>query len=899
MKNWKILALIILAVFVVGWSPYSNPPPGGTGSAGTATWPTITSKPEITVGDTGYATLAAAVTAIGSTPATLVVPAGTHTVSADTTIPATLTLKPMPNALITIASGKTLSISGHIVDCMYQIFVDNSGSLSKGVKFLGGSVDFVRPEWWGARSCEYDDTTQIAINPVAINQALNAGYHILYGGTVNLATTVRFDNGSYFINNQIVMPDLTKIIGQAIGFTFYQSAISWSTSDHTNAVISMGAGCEVAHIFVAGDGSPCDGIDITNNGSNVHHCFFAYLGTDASGDFKNFDVYDAQNSILTILATHKGACLNYTGSNEHRADFNAAIGVNAFAITRNSTGYESYFTNNIIYSRVVGMVGNLFNASHVLHNCFQGNYTSILAGLVSMDSLSQSWITGNRIDSSYYGMIMYGEKTDVTDNVVAGAAIGYKFAYTGSAKISGNKADGCFVPYVYAGPNLGDSSVIKDNIITSPPAGSLFTTFIGLGARVGQTSTYNVRGHYPDIRDNVPPGGYTIGGHSTWQPPLFNVDRWGNAYGDIEIGGNDNWLMFGALHALSFKNIWGASPPAKKTLYFDTMIGTTFNFANTANDSNIIGNGGQDYSPTPGDKMTIEPFIDGVATCTITPFGYTNTTGTGTGSLGAELTDTKSGAFFPDTSSSVAAYNFNTDPGANGWIGIGATTWTWNTDHVTKIKGDNTVLYKDYTTAVLVPGTKYLLVPGTYYGGDDGFVQFGVGGTYGRVFAGSCGDGLGENIIAYDVITCGADGHLSIQTDGTVYPGTNAHSNVKVDGISVFAATAPKTWTVGAGWTYHPELLPMMMQHTSGTAALSQSITVAAGTYLVKFRVVGRSAGTITPSIGAATGTASQRNGYQYQKITAIGTGSETLAFTPTTNFDGYVSSVSVRLINP
>lgn len=66
----------------------------------TPSWFLIKSKPEFTIGDPGCATLVAAVATIGATPATLVVPSGSHVISADLTLPATLTLKLLKGAIL-------------------------------------------------------------------------------------------------------------------------------------------------------------------------------------------------------------------------------------------------------------------------------------------------------------------------------------------------------------------------------------------------------------------------------------------------------------------------------------------------------------------------------------------------------------------------------------------------------------------------------------------------------------------------------------------------------------------------------------------------------------------------------------------------------------------------------
>jgi len=77
--------------------------------------------PEIIVGEVGYLTLAAAVTAIGATEATLVVPPGTH-VGGGVTIPVTLSLQVLKGATITVATGLTFACNGHFTAGDYQVF---------------------------------------------------------------------------------------------------------------------------------------------------------------------------------------------------------------------------------------------------------------------------------------------------------------------------------------------------------------------------------------------------------------------------------------------------------------------------------------------------------------------------------------------------------------------------------------------------------------------------------------------------------------------------------------------------------------------------------------------------------------------------------------------------------
>jgi hypothetical protein len=109
-------------------------------------------KNEITIGDDGYgSTLADAITAISSTPATLVVPSGTQEEGGGVTIPANVTLRVLRGALIHEADGTTLTINGSLEAGLYQVF-SWSGSGSVALE-----ADVVKvPEWWGA---DGDDAT--------------------------------------------------------------------------------------------------------------------------------------------------------------------------------------------------------------------------------------------------------------------------------------------------------------------------------------------------------------------------------------------------------------------------------------------------------------------------------------------------------------------------------------------------------------------------------------------------------------------------------------------------------------------------------------------------------------------------------------------------------------------
>lgn len=129
------------------------------------------------------ATLSLALSHIGSTNATLVLTPGTWTLSNNVTVPLNITLFLPQGAVLSVASGKTLTINGSINAGLYQIF-SGSGTVS----ISGTFVDEVYPQWWGGKG---DGTTD---DSTAIQAAVTAGKWIhITGGTwlVNTAINVR------------------------------------------------------------------------------------------------------------------------------------------------------------------------------------------------------------------------------------------------------------------------------------------------------------------------------------------------------------------------------------------------------------------------------------------------------------------------------------------------------------------------------------------------------------------------------------------------------------------------------------------------------------------------------------------------------------------------------------
>jgi hypothetical protein len=90
--------------------------------------------------------LGTAITTIGSAKTVLSIPAGNWPIAANLTVPANLTLKFAHGAVLTIATGMTLTINGPLDAGRHQIFSWNG----TGTVAYGNLVPEVYPEWYGA-----------------------------------------------------------------------------------------------------------------------------------------------------------------------------------------------------------------------------------------------------------------------------------------------------------------------------------------------------------------------------------------------------------------------------------------------------------------------------------------------------------------------------------------------------------------------------------------------------------------------------------------------------------------------------------------------------------------------------------------------------------------------------
>lgn len=225
-----------------------------------------------------YATLQAAITAIGSTPATLLVNSAISC-TADATVPSTLALKVEHPGVITIASGKTLTINGPFDAPNGQCF-NPIGDVVFGVS----AVKHSNPRWFGALGDNATDDT------CALQCAISS--HIW----------AHCPPGRYKITSALTMPSGHKLTGIRSNVTGEGTWINQTASDyHITITQTYNADPELQQYsqynevaYITFTGSSGLGIRTAFTESlEVHHCNFSgtvnglYMSTNANeADFK-------------------------------------------------------------------------------------------------------------------------------------------------------------------------------------------------------------------------------------------------------------------------------------------------------------------------------------------------------------------------------------------------------------------------------------------------------------------------------------------------------------------------------------------------------------------------------------------------------------------------------------
>jgi hypothetical protein len=255
------------------------------------------------LGDPGYGTVTEALTTIGSSQLTLVIPAGTVTVSADTTIPANVALRVLRGGIFSVADTKTLTINGSLEAGPYQIFsLSGTGAVAGFAK-----VPELLPEWWGSDSAAFS---------AALSAALASGQTVLLGQTAyNLSSgwSAKTLTGNLKMRAKGGKPTITGAAGvnfaTAGAYSIDVEGIKWDTwLDVFNFTSLTGAmpylrvhNCEFTNLasgalygVTAGAGSAISRADITNN---IFNTMLRGVGLQVRG---LADIHLSGNTFLNI-----------------------------------------------------------------------------------------------------------------------------------------------------------------------------------------------------------------------------------------------------------------------------------------------------------------------------------------------------------------------------------------------------------------------------------------------------------------------------------------------------------------------------------------------------------------------------------------------------------------------
>lgn len=131
-----------------------------------------------------YDSFADAIDGIGTTEKALVI-ASEESVTNDKTVPSNVTLKFLQGGSLSISTGKTVTINGHVEAGLYQIF-EGSGTVS-----IGSVAIKIIPQWWGALTTASATTNNTAL-AASITALPDYGSWELPGGEYDISSVVTF-----------------------------------------------------------------------------------------------------------------------------------------------------------------------------------------------------------------------------------------------------------------------------------------------------------------------------------------------------------------------------------------------------------------------------------------------------------------------------------------------------------------------------------------------------------------------------------------------------------------------------------------------------------------------------------------------------------------------------------
>jgi hypothetical protein len=771
------------------------------------------------VGDpviTAGTTLAHAITYMNalSGGGTLVIPKGAHAIAADTSVDADVTLMPLPGAVVTIAIGATWTILGHVVDTMSQWIVDSSANLTMGIKFPRGSVEFVRPEWWGAKG-DGLGAAQATANTTAFNLACNCG-------SGYCAPTIQLSSGAYYLDGTVAITYDGQVI-QGTGWQYPASkggteviAISTLATHMFTVAVTR---TKFFNLSIVGNAEAIFGISATSGGS---------YGTIANCLFRNFS----------------GPGVSIVSTNIWHISNNIFSGGQAGSSGIYADGYDSTIVNNFFEGNGIGTPGGgsstgygvfikgsgLICANNWFYDLRYAIYNSAGA-----NASQNNQIMGNNIRDCDYGIYGSFTRSLLANNQFYDVwNCGIHLGIYGYNNINGNQfihyTAGCRGAHYYR--YSGEPDTFTGN------------TYYEYGSLRGVPAEAYLT--YPIISGEVP----FLANNTTRRTiaPSATAPKIESLYGHKTR--NNAATTIASLTT-------GANGKIVDLLFGDSM--TTIDFTETL----MYGNKGVDYVSTPGDRM-IATYRDGVWQCRIEGISEGMT-------LGAELVTNPT--IYPGLDSELVVDGaFTGGISANWTVGDG---WTGASNQAVHAAYGGTAALSQTIGGGLTASGYYVL---TVYCNFDSFYRPALTVNLGNVAGvvhntqpfRMCDNGTTRRFWLQAGTATSLLEFLPTQSfvgiiDTVSLKKLTVPANWTLNGTGEWVSACDNdTWG--------------LKHVTGVETAVAATATVsAASVYLVTLEISGMTLGNLTPTLGGVAGAAVTANGYNYQRITAGADGDLTL----------------------
>lgn len=423
---------------------------------------------------TNYATLADAVTTIGSTETTLVIDKD-DTLTANVTVPSTMNLRFVNGNMVT-TSTYTLTVNGVIDAGRYQIFNDTGGTVN-GTPL----IKFAMPEWFGAaHDGTTDDKTKIQ-SACDFHQAVlfsDGNYRIASGVSITTAnqylvgtkdSIISAEDGTF---NMFTITSADGVVFDNI--TFYGGAVSGTSS----------------HGIISGDSNPSDNVTVRNcvfsgpdtttglntavkidtcTGWLVTGCRMERLFGQSGADGYGVLMGAATNCVITNnhmvgskaagLTARHGVYLS-AGTSDCVVSNNYIDGFDFAGITQYATAAQDSCSNNIISHNVVkdccfkqtatdagiGVYGNSIKTSISGNHVIGSDASGIVVSCSSIaDGIQDVIVCDNIIDDSrLFGMDIAGAARCTLDgNKISASSQASSTTYPNIRLINDNSTTGC------------------------------------------------------------------------------------------------------------------------------------------------------------------------------------------------------------------------------------------------------------------------------------------------------------------------------------------------------------------------------------------------------------------------------------------------------------------------